>query len=202
MRIIVVGASGNIGKEIVNLLSIDHEIVSVGLKSGDYQCDYTSHDSIRNLYNEIGSFDALISVVGNDAIFKSYLSLKNADYEYGFERKFLGQINLVRIGIDYINENGVFILTSGFLSRYPNMYSIGLGPLNAAVDTFVQNVSPLLPKGIRINVVSPAPVVFDNEGRKGVVTAIETAKYYKESLDDNNSGRVLRAWGGLLVSPE
>ena len=101
-----------------------------------------------------------------------------------------------------VYKKGSFILTSGFLSHYPNASSIATGPLNAAVDTFVRNVSPLLSKGIKINAVSPAPVVLDTLGHKGVVTAIETARYYKDVLDSDDSGKVLRAWGGLPLKGE
>ena len=94
------------------------------------------------------------------------------------------------------------MFTSGFLCQYPNPYSIATGPLNAAVDTFVQNTAPLLPRGIRVNVVSPAPIVEPGQEGKGVVTAAETAKLYVEAVESNITGKVLRAWGGLPVVAE
>lgn len=122
------------------------------------------------LFSKAGSFDALISVIGNDSVFKPYSSLSDNDFLYGFERESLGQIRLIRIGESLINDDGVFIITSGFLSHYPNPYSIATGPLNAAVDTFVKNAAPRLQRGIRLNVVSPAPVVDQTEKRLGIVT--------------------------------
>ena len=107
------------------------------------------------------------------------------------------------MGEPTINNNGAFILTSGFLSHYPNPASIATGPLNAAIDTFVMNTAPLLRRGIRLNVVSPAPVVNSGQGSVGLVTAKETAQYYVDAVEGSFSGKVLRAWGGLpLIAGE
>jgi NAD(P)-dependent dehydrogenase (short-subunit alcohol dehydrogenase family) len=202
MKIIIVGASGKIGKEVDKALSGSHEIIRVGRRTGDVQCDYTDTESVRSMFEEIGEFDSLISVAGGDSTFKPFQELEDADYQYGFDRKVLGQIRLLKLGERFIRNNGSFVFTSGFLSHYPNPYSIATGPLNAAVDTFVKNTASLLPRGIRINVVSPAPVVEPGQEGKGVVTAAETAKLYVEAVESDITGKVLRAWGGLPIVPE
>ncbi len=96
----------------------------------------------------------------------------------------------------------MFVLTSGFLSHYPNTASIATGPLNAAIDTFVNNTAPALRRGIRLNVVSPAPVVNPGQTGLGLVTAKETAQYYVDAVEGSLSGKVLRAWGGLQLPAE
>jgi NAD(P)-dependent dehydrogenase (short-subunit alcohol dehydrogenase family) len=197
MRIIIAGASGRIGKEVDKALTDRHEIIRVGVRSGDVQCDYTDTKSVRSMFERIGEFDSLISVVGGDSTFKPYRDLNNEDHRFGFERKFLGQIGLLRFGESFTRNNGSFVFTSGFLSHYPNPASIATGPLNAAVDTFVKNTAPLLARGIRLNVVSPAPIVEPGQEGKGLVTAAETAKLYVEAVEGDITGRVLRAWGGL-----
>jgi NAD(P)-dependent dehydrogenase (short-subunit alcohol dehydrogenase family) len=202
MKIIIVGASGRIGKEVDKALSVSHDIVRVGSSSGDVQCDYTIPESVRDMFEKIGEFDALISVIGGDSIFKPFADLDDDDYKYGFERKFLGQIRFLKLGETYVRDNGSFVFTSGFLSQYPNPASIATGPLNAAVNTFVKNTASLLTRGIRINVVSPAPIVEPGQEGKGLVTAAETAKSYVEAVEGNITGQVLRAWGGLPVVPE
>ncbi len=202
MKIIIVGASGRIGKEVDKALSDSHEIVRVGVRSGDVQCDYTDIESVRGMFEKIGEFDSLISVAGGDSTFRPFQDLNDEDYRYGFERKFLGQIRLLKVGESIVRDNGSFIFTSGFLSHYPNPASIATGPLNAAVDTFVKNTAPLLPRGIRVNVVSPAPIVEPGQESQGLVTAGETAKLYVEAVEGNITGQVLRAWGGLPVAPE
>ena len=202
MKIIIVGASGRIGKEVDKALSASHEIIRVGVRSGDIQCDYTDMESVRGMFEKIGKFDSLISVAGGDSTFKSFQDLDDKDYRYGFERKFLGQIRFLKLGERFVRDNGSFIFTSGFLSHYPNPVSIATGPLNAAIDTFVKNTASLLLRGIRINVVSPAPIVEPGQEGKGLVTAAETAKLYVEAVEKNMTGQVLKAWGGLPVVPE
>jgi NAD(P)-dependent dehydrogenase (short-subunit alcohol dehydrogenase family) len=199
MKIILVGASGRIGSKVAEALSLEHEIVDAGVSSGDVQVDYTDERSIHSMFKQTGEFDALISVVGGDSVFKPYRELEDEDYRFGFERKFLGQVRLVKIGESYSRDNGSFTLTSGFLSHYPGPYSIATGPLNAAVDTFVRNTAQLLPRGLRINVVSPAPIVEPGEEKQGLVTAEQTAKMYVDAVEGNFTGRILRAWGGLPV---
>ena len=202
MKIIIVGAAGRIGKEVDQALSDGNEIIRVGLRSGDFQCDYTDTESVKNMFVEVGEFDSLISVAGRDSTFESFQDLDDEDYRYGFERKFLGQIRFLKYGENTIRNNGSFVFTSGFLSHYPNPASIATGPLNAAVDAFVNNAAPMLPRGIRINVVSPAPIVEPGQEGKGLVTAAETAKLYVQAVEGNITGQVLRAWGGLPDVPQ
>ncbi len=199
MKVIIVGASGTIGREIGKAVSSSHEVVRVGATSGDLQCDYTNADSVADMFGAVGPFDALVAVVGSDSTFKKLEQLDDADYRYGFDRKFLSQIRLLRLGQASIRDHGSFTLTSGFLSHYPNPASIATGPLNAAVDTYVQNAANLMPRGIRVNVVSPAPVVESGRQGLGLVTAEQCANYYIEAIEGTMSGQVLRAWGGLPV---
>lgn len=182
MKIIIVGASGRIGKEVDKALSNSHDIVRVGLRSGDVQCDYTNTESVRGMFEKNGEFDSLISVAGGDSTFKSFKDLDNKDYRYGFEGKLLGQIRFLKYGENTIRDNGSFVFTSGVLSHYPNSASIATGPLNAAFDTFVNNTAPMLPRGIRINVVSPAPVIEHWQEGKGLVAAAETARLYVQAV--------------------
>jgi len=201
MKIIIVGASGRIGREVDKALSTSHDIIRVGARSGDVQCDYTVPESVRSMFEKVGEFDSLISVIGGDSVFKPFAELDDEDYRYGYERKFLGQIRFFKLGGSFVRDNGSFIFTSGFLSQYPNPFSIATGPLNAAIDTFVTNTASLLPRGIRINVVSPAPIVDPGQDGKGLVTAAETAKLYVDAVEGDFTGKVLRAWGGLpLIS--
>ncbi len=200
MKIIVLGASGKIGSELVRLLSPNHEIVRAGRK-GDVQVDYTNPQSVRDMFEQVGGFDALAAVVGGDSMFKVYEDLTDEDFVYGFQRKFLAQINLVRIGTPYARDGASFTLSSGFLSDYPNPASAATGPFNAAVDSFVRTVGPLLPRGIRLNVVSPAPVVAPEQIDRGVVTAEQAAREYVQSIEGTSNGEVLRVWGGLEKDP-
>ena len=78
-----------------------------------------------------------------------------------------------------------------------NPYSIATGPFNSAIDTFVLQASQLLERGLRLNVVSPAPVVEPSEVGEGLVSAAQVAKLYVEAVEGKDNGEIYRAWGGL-----
>ena len=198
-KAIVVGANGRIGSEVATALNESHDVVRVGRSSGDIRCDYTDEASVRSMFERVASFEALVVAAGGDSVFKRYAQLEDADFIYGFERKFLSQARLVRMGQNHVADGGSFTLSSGFLSHYPNPASVATGPLNAAVDAFVVATAPLLPRGIRLNVVSPAPVVEPERQRPGTVTAFDVARIYAEAVGGTTTGRVIRAWGGLPV---
>ena len=197
MKVIVLGATGKIGREIVRALEPRHEVVEVGSRSGEIRVDYTDMKSTRTMFDTVGRFDSLACVVGGDSVFKPYDQLQDEDFEVGFRRKFLAQLNLVRLGADYVNDGGSFTLSSGFLSHYPNDASVATGPFNAAVDSLVRSVAPLLKRGTRLNVVSPAPVVPPDRVGVGLISAEQAAQHYVQSIEGDFTGRILRAWGGL-----
>jgi len=197
MKVVVIGASGKIGSEIVTLLEADHEVVKVSRSSGDILADYADAQSTKAMFEQIGGFDALISVAGGDSVFKDVDELEDADFAHGFERKLLGQIRLLRLGAETANKNAVFLFSSGFLSHYPNRFSLATGPFNAAIDTYVQQVAPMLPNGIRAKVVSPAPVVPEERTKTGLISAKTAAEAYVAALNEPGTGQIVRAWGGL-----
>jgi NAD(P)-dependent dehydrogenase (short-subunit alcohol dehydrogenase family) len=201
MKIIVLGASGNIGREIVRALQQDHEIVSAGRSHGDILVDYTEPESVHAMFESAGKIDAVVAAVGNDSVFRAYEELRDEDYEYGYRRKFLAQVNLIRIGTAFVNDGGSFTLSSGFLSHYPNSASVATGPFNAAVDAFVRSTAPLLPRGLRLNVVSPAPIVALDRVGRGLVSAEQAAAAYVASVTATDTGGILRVWGGLENEP-
>ncbi len=129
-------------------------IVKVGGTSGAVQVDMTSLDSIRRMYQTIGKVDAVISTAGN-AQFGPLEQLTQKEFEVGISSKFLGQVNLVLLGRDFVNDDGSFTLTSGILSQDPIPGGAAVTPINAAVEGFVLGASIEMPRGLRINAVSP-----------------------------------------------
>lgn len=154
MRVIVVGATGTIGSAVVAALSAQHDVVGVGHTSGAIRVDLTSIESILQLFRTVEAFDALVCAAGR-ATFGSLDELKDADFQIGLSNKLMGQVNLVRIGRQYVHDNGSFTLTSGVLSREPMKGSASISMVNAGLEGFARAAALELPRGIRINVVSP-----------------------------------------------
>jgi NAD(P)-dependent dehydrogenase (short-subunit alcohol dehydrogenase family) len=162
MRIIIIGASGTIGKKITAALEKDHDIVRVGAKSGDLQADISSPASIEALFKKAGKFDALVSAAG-DAHFGPLTAMTDKDFRKGVDSKLMGQINLVLIGQHYINPKGSFTLTAGSLADDPIRLGAAVSAINGALESFGQAAAVELENGVRINVVSPG-VVEDSPG--------------------------------------
>ena len=154
MRVVVVGATGTIGSAVVAALSAQHDVVSVGHKSGAIRVDLASIESIIQLFRTVEAFDALVCAAGR-AAFGSLDELKDADFQIGLSNKLMGQVNLVRIGRQYVHDNGSFTLTSGVLSREPMKGSASISMVNAGLEGFARAAALELPRGIRINIVSP-----------------------------------------------
>lgn len=154
MKIIIIGATGTIGKHITKALEKDHEVIKAGSKSGDLQLDITSPDSIELFFEQTGKFDSLVSATGS-AHFGPLNTMKDADFRVGINSKLMGQINLVLIGQHYINPKGSFTLTSGILSDDPIILGANLSAVNGAIEAFVKAAAIELENGVRINAVSP-----------------------------------------------
>ena len=154
MKIIVVGASGAVGKTAVDALSGRHEIIAVGKTSGDMKVDIEDIDDIRAMYEQVGRVDAVVSAVGHGH-FGAVHEMTSEQFMKGINHKVLPQVNLVLEGIDSMADGGSFTLTSGVLNRDPIRGGSCAAAANGAIDGFVLGASVDMPRGIRINAVSP-----------------------------------------------
>ena len=196
MKIIVIGATGTVGKPVVAALQERHEVVKVGSKSGDHQVDIKDSGSIRKLFEKTGRFDALVSCVGK-VHFGDFAKLTETEVAIGLKDKLMGQVNLVLIGRDYANDNGSFTLTSGVLSHDPIRFGACASLVNGALDCFVRAAAIELPRGLRINVISPglldelAVALGDYFRGHETVPGKRVANAYVKSVEGRLTGQVL-----------
>jgi len=154
MKIIIVGAAGTVGKTAVDVLSGRHEIIRVGRTSGDVHMDIENRDSIRVMYQQVGRVDAVVSAVGH-VHFGAVDEMSSEQFMTGIHGKLLPQVNLVLEGLEYVNDSGSFTLTSGVTNRDPIPGGSCAAATNGAIDGFVIGAAVDMPRGIRINAVSP-----------------------------------------------
>ena len=64
MKIIIVGASGTMGKHLTGAFETEHEVITAASEGCDIKVDITSTESIENMFKQVGEFDALISTAG------------------------------------------------------------------------------------------------------------------------------------------
>jgi NAD(P)-dependent dehydrogenase (short-subunit alcohol dehydrogenase family) len=197
MKIIVLGGKGTIGSAVVKELSPRHEILIAGRHEGDLICDMTSEESIRNLFIQVGNFDALVVTAGN-LHFEDFSLMTSDKYQIGLNDKLMGQVNLVLIGSQFIQDKGSFTLTSGILNRDPIRTGSSASMVNGAIEGFVTGAAIELPRGIRINVVSPT-VIAESMGIYGdyfrgfnPVPVAKVALAYSKSIEGLQTGQVYR----------
>lgn len=154
MKIIIVGARGAVGNTAVETLATRHEIIRVGKTSGDIQVDLEDVESIRAMYQQTGKVDAMVCAVGHGH-FGKVDEMSMEQFMKGIHHKVVPQVNLVLEGFDYINDGGSFTLTSGVLNRDPIPGGSSAAAANGALDGFVCGAAVDMPRGIRINAVSP-----------------------------------------------
>jgi NAD(P)-dependent dehydrogenase (short-subunit alcohol dehydrogenase family) len=196
MKILIVGASGVLGKAAVAELSKRHEIVTASRTSGDVQIDLSDTASIKEAFEKVGPVDAVVAAMGS-VHFGDFNEMHEDEYYVGIKNKMMAQINLVLIGRDYINPNGSFTLTTGILNRDPIRFGSSAAMVNGAIDAFVKASALEMPNGIRINVVSPT-VIEEAMGKYAPyflghqpVPAARAALGYAKSIEGLHTGECI-----------
>ncbi|MCJ7975945.1 short chain dehydrogenase [Aeromonas veronii] len=195
--VILIGAQGKMGQAALSGLG-KHKVITAS-RSGegcDFQVDITSRESIERLYQNVGSFDAVVNTAGF-CEYAPFSEMSDEQWQTTIQSKLMGQINLVNIGLNYINQGGSFTLISGILNIKPIPLAIADATTSGAIDTFVQCVAHELPRGIRINVVNPTVLeeAWDVYGEMmpgfQPVPGALVGKAFERSVDGFISGQVL-----------
>lgn len=196
MKIIVIGASGDIGQAVCTELAGRHDIITVGRSSGDIQADIGDPASIEAMYKKTGKVDAVVTTVGK-VHFGPLTELTHEQFMVGLDNKVMGQINTVLLGLRHMNDGGSFTLTSGVIDRDPIRLGTCAATANGALGGFVTGAAIEMPRGIRVNVVSPG-MLDVSAGRYGSyfpghkpVAAHNVALAYVKSIEGAISGKVL-----------
>jgi NAD(P)-dependent dehydrogenase (short-subunit alcohol dehydrogenase family) len=196
MKIIIVGASGTMGKHLTSAFEKENEVITAASERCDLQVDITSTESIENMFKKVGPFDALISTAGPTFV-GAWKKLNDVTFRQGMEGKMMGQINLVLIGQHYINPKGSFTLITGALSHDPQKNFANASAANSAVEGFVRAAAIELENGIRINAVSPtvienSPHYFPFFPGDIPVTMQQLEFGFRKSVFGANTGQVIK----------
>ncbi len=184
MNVLIIGASGTIGSAIVRELQKDTVIISASLTHGDYQVDLSDTKSIKKLFEEINKVDAIVCAASRGVVFKPVDEMSIEDYQISMQQKLFGQLSLVLYGLNSLNDKGSITLTTGIMNQDIVKNGTAAAMVNNAVEGFMKAAALDLPRGIRINVVSPALLE-------------ESAKQYAElcpGFEPVSSAKVARAY--------
>jgi NAD(P)-dependent dehydrogenase (short-subunit alcohol dehydrogenase family) len=194
MRILVVGAMGTLGRAIVAELSPRHEIVRAGRKGPDAVVDITSAASVDKMYQSVGRLDAVVCAAGT-VPFAGLGEITEAQYQAGLDDKLMGQVRLVLAGQTRVSDGGSFTLISGVLGSEPIRAGSSASMVNGAIDAFVRAAAIELPRGLRINSVSPTVFAESMGGYApffrgfAAVPAAHAALAFSKSVEGAHTGR-------------
>lgn len=195
LEVLVIGAFGTIGKEVVELLSeYGHHVIRASRSKGDVTVDISSSESIKEMFEKIGEVDAIINVAGEVKVVPVE-QMTLGDNMIAINSKLLGQMNLVLIGHKYLRDNGSITLTTGVTKDDPIVGGSSGAMANGGIASFVKSAANDFSRGIRINCVSPTIVDESFEAYKETyagfnsIPARTAAKGYLKSINTNQTGQ-------------
>lgn len=196
-KILLIGASGTIGQAVLTNLGARHDVITVGRSSGMHRADFSQPGSVAQLFEAVGQVDAIVSTAGN-LHFGPLSEMTAAQFNLGLQDKLLGQVQLALIGQKYLSDGGSITLTSGILAIEPIRNGASATAVNAAIEGFVAAAAIELPRGLRINAISPT-VLTESMDSYGPffpgfesVPAARVALAYQRSVEGAQTGRVYR----------
>ncbi len=199
MKILIIGGHGTIGKRVVSRLNEKHEVLIAGRNSGDFRVDITKAGSIRSLLESIPSLDSIICIAG-EAKWDDFKDLSEEDHYIGIRSKLMGQVNLVRIGQDYLKSRGSITLSTGILADDPVIKTTSAAMVNGAIHSFVRAVALEIENELRINVVSLGLVEDSYEKYKGFfpghnpIPMNKVVNAYIRSVEGKGNGEIIRVY--------
>ncbi len=197
MKILIVGGTGTIGQAVVEQLKQRHEMIIAGHSHGDVKVDMTDAQSIAALFAQTGQIDALIVTTGQ-VKFAKLAEMSAETYQFGLQHKLMGQVNLALAAIPHLQDNGSITLTSGVLNHDPILMGSSAAMVNGGIDGFIKAAAIEMPRGIRINSVSPTVVAESMDKYADFfrgfepVAAKKVALAYSKSVEGLLSGQVFK----------
>jgi NAD(P)-dependent dehydrogenase (short-subunit alcohol dehydrogenase family) len=202
LRILVIGASGTLGRAVVAELGARHEILAAGSKSGDLRIDIADPASLVAGLAAAGPLDAVACAAGS-VNFAPLAAIAPAEiarsvYGLGLANKLMGQVNLTLAARDVLREGGSITLIGGILADQPIVEGSSASMVNGALEAFTRAAAIELPRGLRINLVSPTVFVESMAGYGPFFRGFEPAPVaraglaFSRSVEGRQTGQIYR----------
>ena len=168
-------------------------------RGGDVKINITDSASIKSALEQIGKLDAIISIAG-EAKWASFDDLSEEDFYIGLKSKLMGQVNLVRIGKDYIKPSGSITLTTGILADDPVAKTTSAAMVNGALHSFLKAAVLEIRHDVRVNIVCPGLVEDSADKYRDYfpgynpVSMEKVINAYVKSVMGRNTGEVFRVY--------
>ncbi|MEU3504422.1 short chain dehydrogenase [Streptomyces hundungensis] len=192
MKVLVIGATGTIGRAVADALETEHEVIRAS-RNGSTRVDLEIPASIDVLFGAVGTVDAVICCAASGQL-TPLASPSDDEFTLGLKGKLLGQVALLRRAEDHVRDGGSITLTSGIFQEPTPGGSFG-ALVNAGLEAFVRAAAIEMPRGLRVNVVSPGWVkeTLEKLGMdpRGGTPARDVAHAYIEVVTGQMQGRTL-----------
>ncbi len=192
MKIIVIGATGTLGRAVSSALSARHEVVAAS-RRGPVTVDLDDPSSIDALFAAVPAVDAVVCCAAGGPLL-DLATVTDAEFAAGLSGKLLGQVALARRALHHLRDNGSITLTGGTFTAALAGGSLG-ALVNSGLSGFVTNAAAELPRGLRINLVSPGwiretLVSLDMDPADGTPAA-DVAQHYLSCVEGSDTGRTI-----------
>ncbi|MFJ6571213.1 short chain dehydrogenase [Streptomyces sp. NPDC091292] len=193
MRVLVIGATGTVGRAVVDALGDSHEVVKAS-RRGPVTVDLEDVASLDALFGQVADLDAVVCCAASGPLV-DLASATDDEVAAAVRGKLWGQVALARRALRHLRDGGSVTLTGG---TFPGPLAGGsLGALiNSGLEGFVGNAADELPRGLRINLISPGWIreTLESMGADPAdgTPVSEVARAYVEAVEGSARGRIVR----------
>ena len=186
MKIVVLGATGLVGRAVVAALGPRHEIVPVS-RTSPVRADLADPASLDALFETAP--DSVVCCAANVPLLP-LAELTDEQVLEDLRGKLLGQVALARRAARHLTGGSITLTGGTFTESIPGS---GLGALvNAGLEGFVRSAAAELPRGLRINAVSPGWIsetleAMGEDGARGTPVAV-VAEAYRVLVEGDANG--------------
>ncbi len=202
----VVAASRTLTPELEEL---DGELVHV---SADFMDPTAPAEAVARAVEDFGGLDVLVNNVGGPPPGTSlprfaFLDAGDEDWQAMFELNLFAAVRACRAAIPMMLERGggSIINVSSTMARQPGPLNHDYGAAKAATTNLTSALSEeFAPQGVRVNTVSPGPVVtpwWTDEGGAGDIIAAQAGSD-RESVIATVAPEMMQLSTGRLADPQ
>ncbi|MBA6439523.1 short chain dehydrogenase [Streptomyces sp. GMR22] len=196
MKVIVIGATGTIGRAVADALEGRHEVVRASRTGagGAVRVDMADPATLDHLFATVRDVDAVVCCAASGALTPLGGDASDEEFTTGLDAKLLGQVALVRRALHHLRDGGSITLTSGVFEKPTPGGAFG-ALVNAGLDAFVRAAAIEMERGLRVNAICPGWVreTLEKLGMDPAEgTPVETvAQAYAQVIEGAAQGQVI-----------